>query len=58
MYKLRIRDCFLTHIYQSWVERIAQSIADQVKTQDGEHDGNARYEYKVWRVKDAVAFLT
>ena len=47
----------LTHIHQSWVECIVQSITDQVKAQDSQHDSNARDEDKVGSVKDAVTFL-
>ena len=42
----------------TWIERIAQAVAQQVERQHGEHDGDAGEEHEARRVEYAVALVT
>src|SRR5215510_8650559 len=48
---------FLTHIYQSWVKRVTQSIANQIECQYREHDHNTWHKDEVRSIKNTVTFL-
>src|SRR5688572_3824444 len=45
-----------TDMSQSWVQGVAQAIADQIEGKYREHDGKARVEHKMWCGEDLVAF--
>ena len=46
----------LTHMYQSWVKRIAQPVANQVEGKYGQHDGKPGIEHKMRSCEYLVMF--
>ena len=43
---------------QTRIERVTQSISDQVERKHGHHDCQPREKHQEGRIEDAVAFLT
>ena len=43
-------------MYQSWIKRIAQAVADQIEGKHGEHDGKPGIENKMGSGENLITF--